>query len=192
MIFGRDAQIPFLNSSGSAMDPFAVFRVDGLNEVDGAQMLVAKQPNAYGSQYSHYINGPAAVEDGKIGTCFGMFPCLAKVDGSPSKGAQIGPRSGQWDLRGSTYGFRVVETISSGLAIVEREPMLAFTGKFDADTSQDATGTVSIYYPSSGVLTDTTQNMTDVLAASGEFLSTDWVNVSWLNNRWEAYCRNDA
>ena len=189
MIFHPGTQIPFYNDSGSTIDPFSVFRVDGLHAVDGVQMLVAKQSNVYGSQYSHYINGPTSVADEAIGACFGMFPCLASVDGSPAKGAQVGPQSGSWILKASTYGFRVVETISSGLAIVERDPMLAFTGKYDSDCSQGSAGTVSIYYPSSGTLTDTTQNMSSVLAVSGDFLSTDFVNVTWLNGRWEAYTR---
>ena len=192
MIFHPGTQIPFYNDSGSTIDAYSVFRVDGLHAVDGVQMLVAKQSNVYGSQYSHYINGPTSVADEAIGACFGLFPCLAAVNGSPAKGDQVGPRNGQWNLRASTYGFRVVDLIESGLAIVEREPMLAFTGKFDADTSKDGTGTVSIYYPSSGTLTDTTQDMSSVLAVSGDFLSTDWVNVSWLNNRWEAYCRTES
>lgn len=191
MIFSQGTQIPFYNDSGSTIDPYSVFRVDGLHAVDGVQMLVAKQSNTYGSQYSHYINGPTSVADESVGACFGMFPCLATVDGSPSAGDQVGPRSGSWILEDDTYGFRVVGTVSSGLAIVEREPMLAFTGKYDADISQGSAGTVSIYYPSSGTLTDTTENMSSVLAVSGDFLTTDFVNVTWLNNRWEAYCRTE-
>ena len=188
-MFDPTNMVVFYNDSGSTIDPFSVFRVDGLHAVDGVQMLVAKQSNVYGSQYSHYINGPTSVANHALGGCFGMFPCLAAVNGSPAKGDQVGPRNGQWNLRASTYGFRVVDLIESGLAIVEREPMLAFTGKFDADVSQGSAGTVSIYYPSSGTLTDTTENMSSVLAVSGDFLSTAFVNVTWLNGRWEAYTR---
>ena len=70
--------------------------------------------------------------------------------------------------------------------IVARAPMLAFTGKFDADVSQGSQETVSVYWNGG----DTTYNVDDVYAVSGDFATTDDVNVSWMNERWEAYCRN--
>lgn len=188
-MFGKDIQFPFYNASGGTIPAFSVFRVDGVEEINGAYYPKAKQPNAYGSQYSHYINGPTDVPDEGMGSFFGVFPCLAAVNGSPTKGDQIGPRSGQWDLRASTYGFRVVDLADSGFAIVEREPMLQFTGKYNSSCSKGSTGTVSIYYPSSGTLTDTTQDMSSVLAVSQAFTSSDWANVVWINGRWEAYLR---
>ena len=187
MIFHQGTQIPFYNDSGSTIDPFSVFRVDGLHAVDGVQMLVAKQSNVYGSQYSHYINGPTSVANHALGACFGLFPCLAAVNGSPADGALVGPRSGSWKLELNTYGFKVIGE-ANGLYIVERDPMLTFVGKFDSSVSKGSTGTVSIYYGTSS-LTDTTVNMSNVRAVSRAFTTSDFVNCSLVYGEWQAYLR---
>jgi len=191
MIFSQGTQIPFYNDSGSTIDPYSVFRVDGLHAVDGVQMLVAKQSNTYGSQYSHYINGPTSVADESVGACFGMFPCLAAVDGSPSAGDQVGPRSGSWILENDTLGFRVVQTVSSGLAIVERDPMLSFVGKYtDSSVNQGDADDVAIYFGQGMTPTDTGITMSNVLAVSQDFTDDDFVNVVWMYNQWQAFLRS--
>lgn len=186
-------EIPFRNDSGETIPAFGVIRVTGATEIEaefGANHFVvtADKSNTYGSQYTHYLNGPVAVADGAYGTCTSVFPAMAKHDGttSPTLGKLFGPRDDSWVLNKETGGFIVLKELPNDIVIVERMPMLAFTGRFDSSTSQGSTGTVSVYWQGS----DTTQNITGVYAVSGDFATTDDVNVSWLNERWEAYCRS--
>lgn len=162
-------------------------RVSGVStQSDGSTLVAVGKPDAYGSQFSHYLNGPVQVPVNGTGSCTNIFPALAKAGtGTISTGAQWGPRSGGWTIEEKTGGFIIIGQHASGVAIVNRFPMLAFTGKFDSNTNQGSTGTVSIYWQG----TDTGQNMSNVYAISQDFLTTDEVNVSWMNERWEAYCR---
>ena len=182
-------EIPFRNDSSETVPAFGIIRVTEVVPPSGSSswmFVTANKPNTYGSQYSHYINGPVAVAAGKLGTCTNVFPCLVKCGaGTPGFGQVVGPRNDAWTAEVETGGFIVVGTHSSGIVIVERFPMLAFTGRFDSAVTQDDTETVSVYWQGS----DTTQNISGVYAVSGDFATTDDVNVSWMNERWEAYCR---
>lgn len=180
--------IPFKNNSGEEIPPYGVFKVTGTENVGSRSLIVAEKPDTYGSQYLHFINGITAVADGKCGSCCNTFPCLAKHGtGTLAIGELWGPRNDSWALEEQTGGFIVIGQASSGIAIVNRFPMLAFTGKYDSNTTQGNSGTVSVYWQGS----DTGQNITSVIAVSGDFVTTDEVNVSWLNQRWEAYCRTE-
>lgn len=179
-------EIPFKNDSGETVPPFACMRVKGIETLGDRSIVTIGKPNTYGSQFSHYLNGPIEVANGKYGSCTNVFPAIAKSGtGTLTNGTLWGPRSGVWTVEVKTGGFIVVGQHSSGLAIVDRFPMLAFTGKFDSNVSQGGTGTVSIYWQ--GV--DTGANMTGVYAVSQAFTTSDEVNVSRMNERWEAYCR---
>lgn len=180
--------IPFKNGSGEEIPPFAVMRITGIEIFDGRSVVMVDKPNTYGSQYLHYINGPIAVADGKCSTCTNAFPALAKYNtgSSPTVGKLWGPRNGSWELQEETGGFIVIGvSATTGLAVVGQSPMLAFTGRFDSDVSQGSTATVSVYWQ--GV--DTGENISGVYAISGDFTTSDDVNASLLNERWEAYCR---
>lgn len=177
--------IPFKNDSAESVPPFGVMRVTGIETIGGRPIVKIGKPNTYGSQYSHYVNGPIEVAAGAYGTCTNEFPALAATNGTASGGQLWGPRDDSWELEPQTGGFITVDLFGSGVAIVNRFPLLAFEGQYDADTAQGASGTVSIYWQGS----DTGENMTSVLAVSQDFVTTDKINVSWLNQRWEAYCR---
>lgn len=177
----------FKNDSGETIPPFACMRVKGVEALSGNRIAIKMgKPDTYGSQLSHYINGPIEVANGKYGSCTNVFPAIVKAgSGTLTNGTLWGPRSGGWTIEKETGGFVVVSEHSSGFAIVNRLPMLAFTGRFDADVAQGATGTVSVYWHGS----DTGQNITGVYAVSQAFVTTDDVNAMLLNERWEAYCR---
>lgn len=179
--------IPFKNDSGEEIPPYGVFKVSGIEMVNSRALIVADKPDTYGSQYLHFINGITAVADGKCGSCCNTFPCLAKHGtGTPAIGELWGPRDDSWVLEEQTGGFIVVGQHSSGIAIVQRMPMLAFTGRFNATVSQGSSGTVSVYWQGS----DTGEDISTVYAVSDGFGTSDNVNVSWMNQRWEAYCRD--
>ena len=179
----------FYNDSGATILGGSLVRFDGTHDAGGIFVPVAKQPNTFGSQFNIYVTAEIDVPDGGIGFYHKDFPCLARVNGSPTAGALMGPRSGSWQLELNTYGFKIIDQADGGLFLVERDPMLTFVGKFDSSVSKGATGTVSIYYGTSS-LTDTTENMTGVRAVSGAFTTSDFVNVSKINGEWQAFLRS--
>lgn len=180
-------EIPFKNTSGETIPPFAVLRITGSQTIGGRAILEAQKPNTYGSQWSHYLNGPMEVENTKFGSCTNIFPALADFGtGSIAQGELWGPRNNSWLLQENTGGFRIIDAApDSGLAIVDRHPMMVFYGKFTGSVSKGSTGTVTVYWGGSS----TSQTISSVYAVSGAFTTSDYVNVYRINDRWEAYVR---
>lgn len=145
---------PFRNDAEEAIPAYGVLRITGTVEVVGRQFLKAAKPNTYGSQLSHYVNGPLPVASGKYGECMVPLSPIAahydSADGTPAFGESWGPRASTWKLKKNTGGFKVLGLIDSTqhLVLVQQEPFLTFRGKANADIAAGALGTASIYYQS--------------------------------------------
>jgi len=178
--------IPFRNDSGEEVPPFAVLRVTGLTTIGGRTVVTIGKPNTYGSQYSHFVNGPITVPADGYGTCTNDFPAMVSANGTATVGQLWGPRSGSWELESSTPGF-----IALGDGVFNRDPFVSFYGKFDSTVAQGNTGTVSIWYGAGSGTdgSDTTINMSSVLAVGNSFTTSDFVNCYRMNGTWEAYAR---
>lgn len=180
--------LPFKNVSSESIPPFAIVRAEGYELVGIRPILTVGKPDTYGSQYTHYINGPTEVAAGKCGGCSNEFPCVARIEtGTPVVGELWGARDDKWGMNAETDGFEVLGLTSNNLVIVQRSPMLAFTGFFTTAVAKGATGTVEVYFNGS----TTGQTVTGVVAVQNTFSTLDAVNVSWVNKNWEAYFRED-
>lgn len=181
-------EIPFRNNSGETIPAFGVIRCSDSEAVEGRTVIIAEKPNTYGSQYLHFFNGPIDVPAGGYGSCTSSFPALAKFNsGSFSTGDLVGPVDDSWSLDADSRGFVVVGVSGGGGAlVVNRLPMLAFTGRFNATVAKGATEDVSVYV--GGI--DTGYDIADVLAVSDGFGTSDNVNCTLMNGVWEAYCRD--
>lgn len=173
----------FRNDSGEEIPAFAVMRCTGGAIVDDGRVIISmEKPNAYGSQYMHYINGPMKVAANKFGLCTlsrGAPALYDSADGTPGFGEMWGPRTGTWKLKKNTGGFQVVYPANTTdfYVMVQQAPMLSFLGKTDASVVKSASVTVSIYAGTGapGAETDTTVNMTSVYSRYGDIGSSKWV-----------------
>ena len=181
------ARLPFRNDASSEVPPFGILRVTGAVELDDdSLLLLADQPNTYGSQYLHAINGPIAVAAGGYGSCYRpseIFFARAAydtADGTPAFGEAWGPRNATWKLKKNTGGFRILgdPDATTGTVLVAHAPMLHFKGVCDASHAKGATGTISIY-TGTGDGTDTTVNMTGVWNAFADVASGATVDCRW-------------
>ena len=185
-------EIPYKNNSGETIPAYGIIRFDGVvSSVGGRVIISAKKPNTYGSQYTHYLNGPVATLDGKYGSCTGIFPALMAVDTETFiSGECVGPRNGLWTGEIDTGGFVSLETkevSGSGVILVTRSPMLSFVGKFTTNVAQGGQEIVESWWD--GTSGTTSQTINPVYAISHSFTTSDFVNVHWMNGRWEAYKR---
>lgn len=122
--------IQFLNA-GSEIPAYGVVRAVGWDT--NRSILTVGQPNTYGSQWRHIINGPQPVSASEFGVATNLFPCDAlydDADGTPQAGESWGPRNGTYKLRKNTGGFTVlgVSDSTNKLVRVMRAPMLACIG----------------------------------------------------------------
>lgn len=189
--------VEWYNATGSEIAAYSVMRVTGGRALFGRVILEMGQPNAYGSQYSHYVNGPIAVPSGGYGLAAipigaPMFALYDSSDGALSVGDRLGPRSGSYILRKDTGGFRVVDdaTLGSGAttrAFVIQQPMLHFIGKTDGSLTKDSSGSISVYSGTTlGSESDTSVNVT----CYNRFADLDadkWVRCAWneYGDNWE-------
>lgn len=153
MSFANVSSWPFRNDSGETIPAGGVFRATGAETDDaGGVFLTAEKSNTYGSQWSHYINGPAPVADGQFGLCFAAeMPVRAAYDGeeTPVVGSSWGPINDSWLLHQYGGGFRIVGAASDGLVLVMRQPLLTLVVELDEDLEPDSSATASaLYYDS--------------------------------------------
>lgn len=188
--------LSFRNDNSGQCPPGGILRLTGTVDVNDSPVLTADQPNTYGSQYLHAVNGPAAVDAGSYGLCvvpndvFWVLAAYDTADGTPAFGEKWGPRDATWKLKKNTGGFQIVGDPDStaGTVIVARSPMLSFIGKTDASHAKSATGTISIYAGSTlGSESDTSVNMTGVYNRFAAVATTKWVRCEWNNEaqQWE-------
>jgi hypothetical protein len=163
--------IEFRNDNANGVPPFGILRVTGTTILANREILTCDQPNAYGSTYLHFINGPATVASGKTGKCFNGFPVSAAFDigdGTPAFGSMWGPRNGTWLLKKNTHGFRVVGLPDqvNGVVSVIREPMLTVRGTIAADAGPDTNSTLTVYTGAYGSEVTTSQTISNVRNSS--------------------------
>ena len=194
--FGRKLFAPqrnWYNSDSSTCPAFGVFRTTGLKAVEGvtsSQMplpnlpINGAQPNTYGSQYTHFLNGPVEILTTRFGTFQDddkmMIAAYDTSDGTPAAGESWGPRTGTWLLKKNTGGFMIIGNLNTtqGWALVKRVPFIRFHGVTDAAIAKDASGTVSIFY-GTGAGTDSTVNMSSVYNAFGDIAITKDCECVW-------------
>lgn len=183
--------VAFRNDSGETIPPYGIIKITNTVKQNGIYLLKGEKPDAWGSQYSHYVNGPAEVADGDEGRCYvPTSPVWAAYDtgDTPAVGEPWGPTSGSWELSQDVGGFEVISSeTDDGKVLVIQRPMLTFVGKTDASHSKSATGTISIYAGSTmGSESDTTVNKTGVYNRYADLDSGKWVTCRWVrNDQWE-------
>lgn len=187
-VFGTEAfggSIRVKNDAGTTLPAYGIARVTGAETITGRQLvLTVAQPNTYGSQFSHIVNGPQEIAAGGYGRIEAGFPCWAAydtVDGTPTPLTKWGPRSGSWKLKRYTGGFQILGNVlaSDGIVSVVHTPMLSFIGKTDASHAKSASGTISVWAGETlGSETDTTANITAynrfAAVSSGKWVRCDW------------------
>jgi hypothetical protein len=179
--------VAFRNDSSETVPAYAVMKMTGTAVVNGAYIFKADKPDTWGSQYSHYLNGPFDVEDGAYGTSYiPTCPTWVKYDtgATPAVGEMWGPKNDEWELFQHVGGFQVVSTdTDDGKVLVIQRPMLWFIGKTDASHAKAASGTISIW--SGGTissLSDTTVNKTSVYNRFADLDSGKFVKCVWHKN----------
>ena len=206
---GNNLQVwPARNPGTEEIPPFACVKVDGaMFRGDDQIIFNLSKPDTFGAQWGHAFNGPRPLAVGggddygqiTVGPlAVGMYDT---ADGTPEIGQFWGPRSGDWKLRKSTGGFRVVSIATANeypdqrtdLVVVQQWPMLHLVGKADAAIGSAASGTVSIYWrDTSGVtLTDTTVNITAYNRLENSIAANDWVILNWFSWGWEIARQQD-
>ena len=187
---------PVRNASGEEIPPFACMKIVGTREFSSGEIgFYVQKPDAFGAQYGHIFNGPRSISasgnstqingEGTIG--FAVAALYDSADGTPAFGESWGPRSGTWKLKKNTGGFRVLDGYVTGrvdttnsVVLVQSVPMLSMIGKTDSLIYSGTSGTVSIYWSSSGSggLADTTVN---VIAYNrfADVATGKWVSMTW-------------
>lgn len=162
----------FQNQNAAQVPAFGLMRVTGITVVEAGRVVITcDQPNAYGSQYAHMVNGDTPVSQNDYGVCtrFGLFPALYdNADGTPGFGDLWGPRNGTWKLKKNTGGFFVygVPNSSAFLALVQAAPMLSARGTIASDIAAGASGTLTVFTGAYGSETTTSQTISNVLNGS--------------------------
>ena len=108
-----DASLRVTNNAASDVPAFGIMRVTGAQASAGYnRWLTVAQPNTYGSQFMHIVNGPQIITAGEMGRFVPEpWPCFAaydSADGTPAAGELWGPRSGGWKLKKNTRGLIVL------------------------------------------------------------------------------------
>lgn len=178
----------FQNNAGEEIPAHAVVRISSTVTQDGRVIYQMGKPNTYGAYWAHRINGPTAVSSGGYGICRlnGLLAAsYDTADGTPAIGEIWGPRNGSWKLKKDTPGFRVVSTGASGMVFVVHQPQQTVVGKTDAAHNKATTGTVSIYWSSSGgSLTDTNEDLS-AYNRYGNVGASKFVTLNYNGWGWE-------
>ena len=174
----------FKNTAEDTIPAYGLIRITGTIAVGNAKLLAGAKPNTYGSQYMHYVNGPKAVTAGSIGRCRDDDSVRAlydDADGTPAAGERWGPRAATYKLKKNTGGWMIEgdADTTAKTVLVRRVPFLRFRGVADGAISKGSSGTVSIYYGTGGSYTDSTVNMSSVLAELGAVGSGKIVYCTW-------------
>jgi hypothetical protein len=171
------------NDSGEEIPAFAIMRISGARKQNDQFVLEVKQPDTFGSQGQHVVNGPQKIATGKYGQCLRadlVSVLYDSADGTPAFGEQWGPRSGSWKLRKNTGGFVLIGNVNTTetIAVIQSSPMTTLRGTTDAAHNKGAAGTISIFMGNDNG-TDTTVNMADVWNAFGNVASAKRVLCTW-------------
>lgn len=179
--------VRYRNDSGETVPAYGIIKITEFVTENGFYLAKGDKPDTWGSQYSHYVNGPLDIADGDVGECYvPNGPVWAKYDtgSTPLVGQSWGPTNNSWQLSQHVGGFEVLSATGvDGYLLVTQKPMLWFLGKTDASHAKSATGTVSIYSGATvGSETDTTVNKTGVYNRFADLASGKWVHCRWIKD----------
>jgi hypothetical protein len=190
--YDQTVWLEFRNDASTQVPAGGIVRLTGMTSRDDRPILTVGQPNTYGSQYLHFVNGPLPVDANAYGLCsqIGVLAALYDTsDGTPAFGEKWGPRDATWKLKKNTGGFQIVGNVdaTNGLVLVVQSPMLSFVGKTDSSHAKSASGTISIYEGTLGSESDTSVNMTSVYNRFLDLDSGAWVRCAWNHTatQWE-------
>lgn len=130
--YERVAWMEFRNVSSEEVPPFGVVHITGtVTAGPGRLLLEGDKPDAYGSQWSHYINGRLPVPAGQDGLC--AVPCgpvIARLapDTTVEPGTPCGPLPDSWHLHPKIGGFQLLGNAEGGRVLVTRMPLLRVRG----------------------------------------------------------------
>lgn len=187
------------NASESTIPAYGVIRQSssGALSDEDSRIFIGGMPNAFGSQFTHIINGPEAIESGDYGMATNTFPCPVAVDysldSSITYGSEVGPRSGDFIARALTGGFRVVaqptdEDMDEDIAFVVRNPFIGTWCKPTGAISLNTSGSCLVYWGLPGFMTSTGETIS-VYAANISNIDADvfvWAEWKGSENRWDA------
>ena len=133
---GHQYHIEFTNNASQTVPAYGVIKITGVqpDQTDGRPVLQASRPDAYGSQYLHFINGPASVKSGDNGFCAdpaeGLLLALTAGQGcsSVSFSDPWGPIPNSFNLTRYSGGFQVIGSFSKTLILVKQLPMTWIEG----------------------------------------------------------------
>lgn len=180
---------PVSNDSGEIVPSFGILDITGTS----SDLLVGAKPTAFGATFPIAINGPQPIAVGGVGECTLDFPCWVAFDtgDTPANGEQYGPVSGQFTAKLRSPGFVIIGGQDGTNVLVDRAPTMQVLFENDSGTvAQDATGTASVFYFSTGTWTeeadathnftfrngsDTTFNTAIRGAANWEWNSSQWI-----------------
>ena len=190
----------FRNDSGQAAPAGAVMKVTAIDVEDvGRVMLTIEQPDTYGSQCNHVINGRLKVKDGNHGICTfagdGLVPALYDdtVQPDPPFGELWGPTPGSWKLSQYVGGFQNAGRVVTERILVSQKPFLQVEGTLDAILgTSDSTGSVSstaelsVFHGTGDTdWVDSGENVTIVNRNDNFSCPADYhLTASWINGEW--------
>lgn len=179
--------VSYRNDSEETVPAYGIIKITNTIKQAGIYLFKGEKSDTWGSQYSHYVNGPFDVAAGDEGICYvPNGPTWAKFDdgATPSAGETWGPTDDSWELSQHVGGFLVISNqTDDGKMLVTQRPMLWFLGKTDAAHSKGTTGTVSIWSGATvGSETDTTVNKTDVYNRFADLETDKWVHCRWIKD----------
>lgn len=186
-----DGGIPIKNDSGAIIPAYGLVRLTGVTVVvtGGLPKLyyTVSKPNAFGSQYDVWVNGPDEIAIGGTGFAQSSEPYLASYetgDGTPAFGELWGPRNNEWVARKNTGGFKVLGGSGGGLVRIFREPFLVFAGTAHTAFSANASGTAKIFMGANGSETDTGVTVT-AFNRYGAIAINKKLDCLWFGRGWQ-------
>jgi len=116
----RQRLLAFINTSGSTIPPFGVFRIQS-RSVSGELVYQAKAPNGDSEVGDIAVNGNVEVVNGDNGNCTMDFPTrMAYTGANPLVNGTMGTKTNQFKLDAGESGIKVldVDTTKKLIAIL--------------------------------------------------------------------------
>ena len=128
--------VPFWNDSGDTIPPYGLFKVDGLENKNGRNVLVAVKPDTFGSQDNVAVNGSVSVSDDGVGACVydtGPTPLLvtdfifsSEIEYEDGVYDHVGPVFDSFEAHRGSGGFKVLGVLEEDkIVLAVRSPLLS-------------------------------------------------------------------